>query len=211
MTTHIYRLYWIAAGLILAIPFSAGHGQSKTPERVRLPGSGYEVALHSRAVSRDLSPPSSALVEAIGAWLSFSFELPTASEPPNFRFVSPEAMIALRYRGVSSDHRSETTIGSGSMGASEQPDIVAVYDDALRTIYLRKDWSGHTAAGLSIVVHELVHHMQNVAGLKFGCPEEREKTAFEAQERWLGLFGSNLETALGLDPFTVLVRTNCPY
>jgi hypothetical protein len=118
-------------------------------------------------------------------------------------------MIALRERGVASDHRSETIIGGGSTAASQQPDIVALYDDELRTIYLPSDWRGHTAAELSIVVHEMVHHIQNTGHLKYECGEAREKLAFKAQEQWLGLFGQDLETQFGLDSLTLLVRTNC--
>lgn len=35
--------------------------------------------------------------------------------------------------------------------------------------------------------------------------------AFAAQERWLGMFGSDLVKEFELDPFTLLVRTNCLY
>jgi hypothetical protein len=55
----------------------------------------------------------------------------------------------------------------------------------------------------------MVHHLQNVAGLKFACHEAREKQAFAAQQQWLALFGKDLATEFGIDPFTLLVRTNC--
>ncbi len=77
-----------------------------------------------------------------------------------------------------------------------------------RMIFLPEGWSEKTPSELS---HKMVHHIQNMAGLKFACPEEREKMAFEAQERWLALFGRTLQTEFGLDPFTLLVRTNCLY
>ncbi|WP_347404092.1 DUF6647 family protein [Mesorhizobium sp. WSM4976] len=62
-----------------------------------------------------------------------------------------------------------------------------------------------------MLVHEMVHYLQNAGGLKFACPAEREQMAYNAQERWLQLFGRSLEAGFVLDPFTVLVRTNCPY
>jgi hypothetical protein len=208
MRTPVCRPPWVVAALMLMVPFGPALAQSTSIDRVRLPGSGYEVVLGSSATAGE---PGPALVDAIGAWLSQGFGLPKASEPPSFRFVSTEAMIALRERGVASDHRSETTIGGASTAASQQPDIVALYDDELRTIYLHSDWRGHTAGELSIVVHEMVHHIQNTAHLKYECGEAREKLAFEAQEQWLGLFGQDLETQFGLDPFTLLVRTNCGF
>jgi hypothetical protein len=43
------------------------------------------------------------------------------------------------------------------------------------------------------------------------CPQEREKLAYLAQERWLGLFGHNLESDFDLNPFSLLVKTKCFY
>ena len=76
---------------------------------------------------------------------------------------------------------------------------MAVYSDKAQTIFLPEGWTGTTPAELSILVHELVHHVQNAAGLKYSCPQEREKLAYDAQERWLGLFGHNLEHDFELD------------
>ncbi len=64
---------------------------------------------------------------------------------------------------------------------------------------------------VSVLVHEMVHHLQNVGGQKFDCPEAREKTAYEAQERWLAMFGLSLQDELNIDPFTVLVKGMCKY
>jgi hypothetical protein len=55
----------------------------------------------------------------------------------------------------------------------------------------------------------MVHHLQNLAGGKYSCPGEREKLAYEAQARFLGLFGQSLEGVFTLDPMTLLVRTTC--
>jgi hypothetical protein len=104
---------------------------------------------------------------------------------------------------VGNDHRRRLD-GGFSAARHRRP-----YDDELRTIYLPSDWRGHTAAELSIVVHEMVHHIQNTGHLKYECGEAREKLAFKAQEQWLGLFGQDLETQFGLDSLTLLVRTNC--
>jgi hypothetical protein len=50
-----------------------------------------------------------------------------------------------------------------------------------------------------------------VLALKHECPQEREKLAYLAQERWLGLFGHSLESDFDLDPFSLLVKTRCFY
>lgn len=69
--------------------------------------------------------------------------------------------------------------------------------------------TGSTPAESSVLVHELVHHLQKVAGLLYDCAEVREKLAYQAQARWLEHFGTSLAEAFQLDPMTVLVRTNC--
>ena len=92
---------------------------------------------------------------------------------------------------------------------AKSSDVVAVYVDATSTIYLPKGWRGETAAELSVLVHEMVHHLQSRGQLKFECPRAREKLAYEAQERWLNLFGRDLLRDFEIDPFTRLVLTSC--
>ena len=57
----------------------------------------------------------------------------------------------------------------------------------------------------------MAHHLQHEAGSKDACPEARERDALAVQERWLTEFATNLETEFEIDPFTLLVRTNCPF
>jgi hypothetical protein len=86
---------------------------------------------------------------------------------------------------------------------------VALYDDRTGTILLSDRWTGHTPAELSVLVHELVHHMQKVAQRKYACPAAREELAYEAQEKWLNLFGQSLLAAFEIDPMTLKLRTAC--
>ena len=99
--------------------------------------------------------------------------------------------------------------GAAGQAAAERADLYAVYDDRTRTIFLSNEWTGATPAESSILVHELVHHLQNVGGLSYDCAEAREKPAYQAQGRWLELFGTSLEREFQLDPMTMLVRTSC--
>ena len=57
----------------------------------------------------------------------------------------------------------------------------------------------------------MVHHLQSVAGLKYECPQSREKLAYQAQERWLALFGRDLAQDFELDGFSLLAKTKCFY
>jgi hypothetical protein len=53
----------------------------------------------------------------------------------------------------------------------------------------------------------MVHHVQNLAGLGFPCPEASEDTASALQEAWLSHLGQSLAGEFEIDPMTLLVRT----
>jgi Domain of unknown function (DUF6647) len=140
------------------------------------------------------------LVNSILKWLVAKFDLPAIREAPRIEFVQVAAMAQIRYRG---------SAGNQAMPLDMGRDVVAVYDDTKRTIYLPEGWTGVTPAEQSVLVHEMVHHLQNLGNLKYACPEVREKLAFAAQEQWLELFDRTLASEFDLDPFTLLVRTSC--
>jgi hypothetical protein len=140
------------------------------------------------------------LMNSILDWLAANFDLPAIREAPHVEFIQPASMAQIRYRG---------SAGNQAMPLDMGRDIVAVYDDAKRTIYLPEGWSGVTPVEQSLLVHEMVHHLQNLGNLKYACSEAREKLAFAAQEQWLRIFGASLASEFDLDPFTLLVRASC--
>jgi hypothetical protein len=143
------------------------------------------------------------LLTAIVLWLASNFGLPAIYDHPRIEFVPPTRIAALRYSGFAG--------WQPDANAPERTSVVAVYLDATRTIYLPEGWAGKTPAELSVLVHEMVHHLQNVGKLKFECPQQREQLAYRAQEQWLGLFGRDLLRDFELDPLTLLVRTKCSH
>ncbi len=151
-----------------------------------------------------------ALMTLIVLWLSANFGLPAILEHPRIEFVTAEELIA-RYHDVDSFTRQADTTGirEHATTAHEVREIVAVYSDDTRTIFLEQSWTGETPADLSVLVHELVHHIQNIAGLRSECAQAREKLAYAAQDNWLHLFGLDLSGEFGLDGFTLLARTSC--
>jgi hypothetical protein len=112
------------------------------------PVNGHELAPEA-ADSRPAVSLQQPLLAAISAWLAFQFDLPSIEHPPRIELARPASIAVLR--------------GGGGSEASSQQDIVAVYSDATRTIYLPEGWTGTTPTELSILVHELVHHVQNIA------------------------------------------------
>jgi hypothetical protein len=134
-------------------------------------------------------------------------DLPSVKAAPVIAFASKEQLSALRMDGglASADVRSEPTLPD----EAAHDRVVAVYDRSSETILLPLGWTGATSAEQSSLVHELVHHLQNVAQTRFECPMAAEKLAYLAQDRWLERSGSSLEKEFELDKFTILISSAC--
>ena len=153
-----------------------------------------------------------ALLTVIVTWLSINFGLPATHERPRVEFASPAQMAAVRYSRLAAVRPDRVAAESGRLAPPKTgEDVFAIYDNATRTIYLHENWTGATPADSSLLVHEVVHHLQNAAGMKFACAGEREKDAYRAQRAWLALFGRTLEQEFELDPMTILLRSNCRF
>jgi hypothetical protein len=150
------------------------------------------------AFAGDARVPLAAAAAAIGAWLAAEFDLPPAP-PPVIRFSSPEAMAAL--------HRG----GAAPAGGAGAHRVAALYDRRLGTIHLPRGWTGASAVEVSMLVHEMVHHLQASAGWRPACPAEAEALAYEAQGRWLALFGEDLTRALPIDPLYLKILGACGF
>ena len=176
--------------------FAFGHLEfDRTPDP-----RGQLTRISENAPAHEGSARVEELMNSILNWLAANFDLPIIREAPRIEFIQPASMAYVRYRGA---------VGNQAIPLDMGRDIVAVYDDAKRTIYLPQGWAGVTPADQSLLVHEMVHHLQNLGNLKYACPEAREKLAFAAQEQWLELFDRTLASEFDLDPFTLLVRTSC--
>ncbi len=164
----------------------------------------------TKTVSKDNGPTKPLLV-LISKWLAQNFDLPAIGDPPRVNLVDPKTMANLRRGWTGAESRTVPLAFNPLQPVDRNDESVAIYDDDTRTIYLPNGWTGRTAAETSILVHEMVHHLQNIAGEKFECPEAREKAAYSAQEAWLEMFGSTLDNQLNIDPFTQLVLSTCKY
>ena len=134
------------------------------------------------------------LLTTILIWLSVNYNLPATVEPPSIEIIPAAEIAELRY---------------GEGAAQSGREVFAVYIDAAHTIYLPAGWQGRTPGEVSILVHETVHHLQNLGGEVFACPAERERLAFAAQEAWLGLFGKDLASEFDYDPTMLKFLTQC--
>jgi hypothetical protein len=145
--------------------------------------------------------PLPVLLLAVSGWVAAELDRPMPAALPVVSFMEPEAMAALR-RQAEGIHLDVDLA---------RPGLLAMFEPASDTIYLPRWWTGGSAAEVSILVHELVHWFQALAGDRHACPAARERLAFEVQERWLQAHGTSLETAFGIDGLFLLVATNCMF
>ena len=197
------RVSGVCLAAILAVAALAAEAKdaAKQAQPVQVPGTEFVVTSGAGVVEPRIVPGALA---AIATWLTNNYALPAMSDPPEIRFVPQATIVKLR----SGQGPGEAVAAANARHAS---DAVAVYLDAQRTIYLAQGWTGRTPAELSVLVHEMVHHLQNVAGEHFDCPQSREKLAYAAQRDWLKMFGRDFYREFGSDPMTLLVRTSCGF
>jgi hypothetical protein len=176
-----------------------------TSHKVIVPGTGYEIVIGTGASELEGTSPKQPLLKAIAVWLSANFELPLTDALPRVKVAPAAEITALRYKGSFAEQPSIMD-ESDRIGRRE---VVAIYENASKTIYLRDDWTGSTPAELSVLIHEMVHYLQDLQKIKYECPQQREKLAYLAQERWLQLFERDLLRDFEIDPFTLLVITAC--
>ena len=136
------------------------------------------------------------LLDAIVIWISSNFDLPADFNHPEIRIVSQRALAQMRY---------------GESGIDAGRNLIAIYSDDHSTVYISESWSSRSATDLSVLVHEVVHHLQHVGDRIYSCAGEREKLAHEAQEKWLHQFGRSLQQDFGLDRLTLMVAEACMF
>src|SRR5262245_14179747 len=104
-----------------------------------------------------------ALLTAIMTWISANFELPPDYNHPSIKLVPAVQITFLRYKAFTPAQREILSVQAETGQSSNSRQVVAIYDDLTKTIFLPDTWKGETAAELSVLVHEIVHHLQNSA------------------------------------------------
>ena len=156
-------------------------------------------------------PITPALLMEIVTWLSTNFDLPAIHDQPRVEFASPLEIVTMRYKGFLPPTWRRDGMREPATLADYGRDVIAIYNDKTRTIFLPTGWTGAGPVDMSVLVHEMVHHLQNLAGMKFECPAARERVAYHAQNQWLKQFGHDLETDFQVDMLSLLVKTSCMF
>lgn len=89
--------------------------------------------------------------------------------------------------------------------------VHALYAHHEAKIYLSSHIDLSTIQGASVLLHELVHHYQNVSGAMDGynCARESERLAYETQRVYLER--NQVELMPELNHFNIVMRSLCSY
>jgi hypothetical protein len=84
-----------------------------------------------------------------------------------------------------------------------------LYNWEEKKIYISSHVDLTTIKGVSIVLHELVHHHQNVSGLlsTYECKNEAEVLAYETQKQFLKSMNAGM--ILEMDPMHIALSSVC--
>lgn len=135
------------------------------------------------------------IVPRMIAWLAVKTGW-EARAAPALQFVEP-AQLAKMYFGndVAADRICPT----------------ALYSIARHTVYLSTAWNQDNLHDRSVLLHELVHHLQVLDKVKVDCPALYDRQAFHWQAVWLRAQGIRDPYAfLKLDEFMIYTMTSCP-
>ena len=128
--------------------------------------------------------------------------------PPNIQFINSSQqffMIANGCYEFSNTKVCETY-------DSRDDRIVALYNNITKTIMLNKDFWWFSTRDQSILLHELVHHMQynsNYIKYKNMCRGTIEKEAYEIQSKWLAKYKRELFEVMNMNDLHYLIITTC--
>ena len=147
------------------------------------------------------------LVMSLMLWISTTTGWPI-SEPPTITYIeSGQEMFMMSQECDTKPNQPICETYDG-----EATNILALYNHQTKTIFLNKDFWWASTRDQSILLHELVHHMQYSTDYEFydkQCKGDIEKEAYDLQEVWLKKRGRTLFGTIELGPLLRHVLTQC--
>jgi hypothetical protein len=131
--------------------------------------------------------------------LGYDASMEVPSYQPSVSFVSPNQLSLMKFNRPLS---SESADGARAVRA------LYLYGGS---IYLEESWDIESVADQSILLHELVHYMQDMNYLSYECEGDQERLAYYIQEKWLlEEQGLELYATIGLSPLAMVAAMMCP-
>ena len=109
------------------------------------------------------------ILTALMIWLGANTPFDTNHDIPKILFVTQAQMEEMFYTG-----------------SNKMPNTLhGLYDKESDTIILSDQWDRRKAWDMGVLLHEMVHYLQDQNNMKFRCPAEMEKDAWPIQQKYL--------------------------
>ena len=109
------------------------------------------------------------ILTALMIWLGANTPFDTNHDIPKILFVTQAQMEEMFYTG-----------------SNKMPNTLhGLYDKESDTIILSDQWDRRKSWDMAILLHEMVHYLQDQNNMKFRCTAEMEKDAWPIQQKYL--------------------------
>jgi hypothetical protein len=89
-------------------------------------------------------------------------------------------------------------------------DVRGLYDGDSGTVYLLDGWNAADLRSRSVLLHELVHHVQAFHRISYECSARREHEAYDLTVKWLRQQGvTNPYAVMDTDEYTIIATSAC--
>ena len=109
------------------------------------------------------------ILTALMIWLGANTTFDTNHDIPNVLFLSQTQMEEMFYKGT------------GAMPNT----LHGLYDKESDTIILPDTWDRREPWDMGVLLHEMIHYLQDQNDLHFNCIAEMERDAWPIQQRYL--------------------------
>tara|TARA_A100000164_G_scaffold184811_1_gene164125 strand:+ start:118 stop:543 length:426 start_codon:yes stop_codon:yes gene_type:complete len=110
------------------------------------------------------------ILTALMIWLGANTTFDTNHDIPNVLFLTQTQMEELYYPEDQDKFPNQ---------------LHGLYDKESDTIILPETWDRRKPWDMGVLLHEMVHYLQDINGLEFQCLAEMEKDAWPIQQKYL--------------------------
>ena len=110
------------------------------------------------------------ILTALMIWLGANTTLDTNHDIPKVLFL-PQAEMEVLYYKEDADKNTNQLHG--------------LYDQQNDTIILPESWDRRDPWDLGVLLHEMIHYLQDMNDIQFQCTAEMEKNAWPIQQKYL--------------------------
>jgi hypothetical protein len=199
----LHRIVIALLALLLATPLSAQSFRHLILPRLESGAVGAQARMRCAANHATTSDPAVQRTTTNFAIAHFRYDIvPCADEEQDRPVIDSKASAQLA--------KDVAPLVDWIVGKPTDFHVEAIYSDQDHSIYLPDGWRAEDLRARSVLLHELVHHLQYLNHVKATCESEYELQAFKLQVAWLDEQGEDDPLGLlDINPYFLLMLGQC--